>query len=98
MPHLFLLSETDMYYVYVLAESETGKTYIGFTKDLRERVAQHNSGKGSRYTKSGTWKLVYYEAFLSRKDAMTRERRLKQEGRDKRQLFERIHDCLTGQK
>ena len=85
-----------MYYVYVLAELETGKTYIGFTKDLRERVARHNSGKGSRYTKSGTWKLVYYEAFLSKKDAESRERRLKHEGRAKRQLFERIHESLTG--
>ena len=83
-----------MYYVYILVEEVTGKTYLGFTKDLRRRIAQHHSGKGALYTKNGKWTLAYYEAFRNEADAQARERRLKQEGRAKRQLFERIQKSL----
>ena len=87
-----------MFYVYVLVESNTSKTYVGFTKDLRQRIKQHQEGKGARFTQKGNWKLAYYEAFASEQDARTRERRLKHEGRGKRQLFERIQNSLTGRK
>ncbi len=87
-----------MYYVYVLVEVETKKTYVGFTKDLKQRVKQHQEGKGAKFTKTGNWKLAYYEAFASEQDARIRERRLKYEGRSKRQLYERIQNSLTGWK
>ena len=87
-----------MFYVYVLVEPNTSKTYVGFTKDLKQRVKQHQEGKGARYTLKGNWKLAYYEAFASEQDARNREQRLKYEGRSKRQLIERIQNSLTGRK
>lgn len=40
-------------------------------------MSEHNTGK-TRYTRSGKpWKLVYYEAFLSKKDALREELFLK---------------------
>ncbi len=81
-----------MYYVYVLVNEE-GKKYIGFTSDLRRRLKEHNS-KGNRYTsKHGKWKLVYYEAYLSKSDALKREKRLK-DGRARHLLMERIKGSL----
>ena len=81
-----------MYYVYVLI-SEDGKKYIGYTSNLKERVETHNRG-GSKYTRTREWQLVYYEAYLSKKDALLREKRLKQDGRAKRALINRLVNSL----
>ena len=77
-----------MYYVYIIVNEE-GKTYIGYTSDLENRLEAHNSGKNSS-TKNHKWKYVYYEAFKSQEDARERERRLKNHGQSKRQLKARI--------
>ena len=62
-----------MYYVYIIYSNKIGKFYIGYTKDLSKRMGKHNR-KGSKYTTRGVpWKLIYYEAFLYKKDAMREE-------------------------
>ncbi len=67
-----------MYYVYVLYSLKSRRKYIGFTEDLRQRIRQHTDGRGSIYTsKNRPFKLVYYEAFLDKKDAQKQERFLK---------------------
>ena len=40
-----------MFYVYVL-ECIDGSLYTGYTDDVAERVAKHNSGKAAKYTRS----------------------------------------------
>lgn len=66
-----------MYYVYILQSIKIEKTYTGFTGDLRRRLNEHNEGE-STFTKFGRpWKLIYYEAYLNKKDAMIREKYLK---------------------
>lgn len=77
-----------MHYVYVL-ESDTHGLYFGLTNDLRRRLAEHNRGL-SGYTKRSQWSLIYYEAYLSRDDAVRREHSLKQHGQAKRHLKNRI--------
>jgi len=86
-----------MHYVYVIAERQTQKTYIGFTNDPKKRLARHRSGQGAKYTKTGKWELVYYEAFSSKGDALKREKRLKHDGRARYQLMKRIASSLFGQ-
>jgi len=67
-----------MYYVYILYSHKLNKKYIGFTEDLKNRLKEHNSGDGSIFTKKGRpWKLVYYQAFLNKKDAQNEELFLK---------------------
>ncbi|MFA6993852.1 MAG: GIY-YIG nuclease family protein [Patescibacteria group bacterium] len=54
------------YYVYLLKSLKTDKLYIGSTNDLKKRITDHNRGKTSS-TKSGQpWKLIYYEAHLTK--------------------------------
>ena len=78
-----------MYYVYVLSSQRESLRYIGYTSDLRRRLAEHNEPhKG--YTNGQEWELVYYEAYKTEILARQRERRLKQDGRAKRQLFARV--------
>ena len=66
-----------MYYVYVLKSQKWNKPYFGITSDLKKRLKGHNSAntKSTRY--GIPWKLVYFEAYLDRKDAIERESQLK---------------------
>ena len=80
------------FYVYVLL-NEKQEFYIGKTSDLQKRVQAHNQGK-SQYTKGHQWRLAYYEAYRSSKDASQREQKLKQHGQAKRWLKERIAESL----
>jgi len=67
-----------MYYVYVLESQDDKSLYIGFTTDIDKRVGEHNSGTGGRTTKlKSDWKLIYYETYLDKWDALGREKFLK---------------------
>jgi predicted GIY-YIG superfamily endonuclease len=75
-----------MHYVYLIRSLKTGKTYIGYTSDLKRRISEHGSRKS---------KLVYYEAYKNETDARERERNLKQRGQTVRRLQERLKRSLT---
>ena len=69
-----------MHYVYLLKSETTGKAYVGFTKDLKQRFIEHNNSK-NKSTKHGIpWDLVYYEAYKDESKARIREKKLKQYG------------------
>ena len=66
-----------LYYVYVIL-CEDGSFYTGYTKNVNSRMRLHMNGKGARYTRIHRPKrLVYTEGFVSRAEAMRRERRVK---------------------
>ena len=67
-----------MHYVYVIKSSLNEFLYIGQTHDLRERFARHNSKKEIATKAYAPYKLVYYEAYANKKDALVRELKLKQ--------------------
>ena len=62
------------YYVYML-KSKGAKpvTYVGYTKNINQRINLHNSGKGAKFTKGRFWKLIYKESFKSKSKAISRE-------------------------
>ena len=65
-------------YTYLLRCSD-GTLYCGWTDNIEKRLAAHNSGKASKYTRSRLpVKLVYYEVFDTKREAMSREARIKQ--------------------
>lgn len=62
-----------------MLECRDGSFYTGWTNDLPKRIARHNSGKGGKYTASRLpVKLVYYEVFETKQEAMRREYAIKQ--------------------
>ena len=75
-----------MYYVYLIKNSKTGKTYIGSTNNLIRRLKEHNKKKPN---------LIYYEAYKNEKDARKREEKLKQRGQTVRRLKERLKYSLV---
>lgn len=75
-------------YTYIL-ECHDGTLYTGWTTDLTHRVAAHNSGRGAKYTKGRRpVRLVYYETFATKEEAMSREYAIKHlSAAQKRSLF-----------
>ncbi len=64
-----------MWYVYVLTSLKNKRLYTGMTDDLRRRVAEHNGKRGGVYTsKNGPFKLIFYEAYLDKSDAVKAEK------------------------
>lgn len=69
---------TNTYWVYILASRPNGTLYIGITRDLRTRLEQHRSGQGSEFVKKyRVHLLVHVEAFASPREAIAREKQLK---------------------
>ena len=54
----------------------------------------HKAGVGAKVTRTGQWHLAYYEAYISRKDAMARERKLKHYGNARTHLFVRMKNSI----
>lgn len=64
-------------YTYIL-KCNDGSLYTGWTNDLKNRVDVHNSGKGAKYTRARLpVKLVYFESFNTKSEAMKREYEIK---------------------
>jgi len=69
--------ENTKYYVYVLFSEKDKKFYIGSTGDLKKRFSNHVKGEVVSTKYRGPFLLIHYEYFLSKKDALARERYFK---------------------
>ncbi|RBW67625.1 GIY-YIG nuclease family protein [Bacillus taeanensis] len=78
------------YYVYIL-ECGDGTLYTGYTNNLKRRLLVHQQGKGAKYTRGRQpVELVYEKTFLTKREAMQEEYRIKQLSRNqKKQLIEK---------
>ena len=84
-----------MFFVYFLKSEKDKKLYIGSTNDLRKRFKEHNSGFVESTKLRRPFKLVYFEAYASEKEARHREHNLKLRARALRQLLNRIKDSIS---
>ena len=76
-----------MAWMYIL-ECADGSYYVGSTKNLDQRIAQHQSGNGSRYTSSRLpVKLVYGEEYERVADAYYREKQVQNWSKAKREAL-----------
>lgn len=82
------------YYVYLSQSLKNEQWYTGYTSDPRKRFLQHNSGEVGFTKTRGSYKLIYYEFCLNKKDAMSREKYLKS-GMGKRHLKNRLKRFLS---
>lgn len=65
-----------MYYVYILLLAD--KTYyIGFSSELRKRVAAHMTGDVPQTGKYRPLRLIFYSAFTTKTKALEFEKYLK---------------------
>jgi putative endonuclease len=65
-------------YTYILASKRNGTLYVGVTSDLRKRIYEHREGLADGFTKKyGVKTLVHTEEFDDIRDAIAREKQLK---------------------
>lgn len=65
-------------YVYIV-RCRDGTLYIGTARDIAQRLAQHDAGKGAKYTRSrGPVKLLWSEGPMTVSRSLRREYQLKQ--------------------
>jgi len=67
----------EFYHVYVLFSEKDLKLYIGYTSNINRRFQQHLDGEVKSTAPRRPLKLIYFEAHLSQKDALRREKYFK---------------------
>jgi len=76
-----------MWHVYIL-KCKDGTLYTGVTTDIPRRVALHNTGKASKYTRGrAPVTLVYKESHRLRSKAQSREAGIKRLSRREKLAF-----------
>ncbi len=71
-------------YVYIV-ECRDHSLYTGWTTHLQERIEAHNRGRGAKYTRSrGPVKLVYWETWDTKEEALRREAAIKKMSRSQK--------------
>jgi predicted GIY-YIG superfamily endonuclease len=75
------------WYVYII-ECDDGLYYTGMTWDIHNRIDQHSSGKGSKFTsRHGFKRLCFIEEFTDIYEAREREHQLKDFSRKKKEAL-----------
>jgi len=75
------------YFVY-LARCSDKTLYTGYCVSIKERERKHNEGAGARYTRGRRpVRIIYWERFISRGKAMSREAQIKRWSRAKKELL-----------
>ena len=65
------------HFVYILQSLKDGKYYIGETSDVGQRLLFHNSGKQRSTKHRIPFKLILFEEFEDRNEALKREKQIK---------------------
>ncbi len=66
------------WFVYIIkSKSRTDKIYIGATNNLERRIKDHNRGNTKSTKNFIPWQLSYHEEYMSKKEALCREKQLK---------------------
>jgi putative endonuclease len=66
-----------MYFVYVLRSRTDYKYYTGYTDELEQRIKRHEHGYVLSTRNRRPLDLIYYEAYIDKRDALGREQFLK---------------------
>jgi len=66
-----------MYFVYVLRSKKDNNLYAGFTENIEQRVRKHNAGDVPSTRTRRPMKLIFFEGYIDKGDALRREKYLK---------------------
>lgn len=61
------------FFIYVLLSIKDDKFYVGFTRNITERLREHTSGNVESTKNRRPLKLIHYEYFINEADAKARE-------------------------
>ena len=69
------------FFVYMIISKVKNRyiSYVGYTKNLTNRLSLHNSSKGAKFTKGKHWELIYSKRYSKKSIAMKKEYELKKD-------------------
>ena len=81
----FELASMKLYFIYMMSNKHNNVLYTGITSNLKKRVWQHKEhiNTNSFTSKYNVNKLLYYETYPDPKQAIAREKQLKNYRREK---------------
>ncbi|MCX6319941.1 MAG: GIY-YIG nuclease family protein [Bacteroidetes bacterium] len=62
------------FYSYILISLTTGRRYFGSCEDLEKRLKKHNAGNVKSSKPYRPYRILYYETFATKTEALARER------------------------
>ena len=76
------------YFVYLIISKNKQKyfSYVGYTNNLKKRLAKHNASKGAKFTRGRKWILDYSVSYDSKSKAMREEYKLKKNYKFRKKL------------
>ena len=78
-------SNSEKKWVVYLIRCSDNSLYCGISNDVRRRLIEHNSGKGSKYTRSRRpLELIDFSPELSKSEALKLEYRIKKMSADQK--------------
>ena len=78
------------FYIYILKSLEKKfVTYVGYTKNLKNRLKLHNDGKGAKFTRGRKWHLIYSLKFKNKISALKYEYKLKRDYKLRKSIKEK---------
>ena len=80
------------YYVYLLISRHKSSliSYVGYTKNLKNRLNLHNNSRAAKYTRGKKWIVFHKEIYNSKSKAMSREYELKKDRKFRNILREKF--------
>ena len=78
-----------IYCVYLILSKKIDKyrSYVGYTKNISNRLYLHNNSKGAKFTRGRKWKIVYLKKYRSKVIAMKEEYKLKKNYKLRKELI-----------
>jgi putative endonuclease len=67
----------EKFFVYILQSMKDFSFYVGQCNDLDKRMSKHYDGMSKYTATKRPWRLVYFEMYNSRSDAIKRENQIK---------------------
>lgn len=64
-------------YVYILQSENTDSYYVGATKDVQNRLREHNAGETSSTKNKGPWLIRFTQEYATLQEAKKIESRIK---------------------
>ena len=84
---MFVMEDRKCAFVYILQCSD-GSYYTGWSTNVSQRIATHNAGRASKYTRQRLpVRLVYSESQPNRRVAMKREAQIKKWSRVRKEAL-----------
>ncbi len=83
-----------MYFAYILQSEKTSRYYTGSTAELDSRLKKHNNGDTMSTRNGIPWKLIHFEQFQTRSEAIEKEMQIKARGAER--YMEDINARIVG--